>query len=77
MCTHNLRFEQKQEKYQLFSAEFFQFLKLKNLCLLYWASFRNDITFLIQCDFIQLISSVETANKNKVDYWSCNVWHCF
>ena len=35
MCTHTQCFEPKQEKYQNFSADNFQFLKLiKNLCLL-------------------------------------------
>ena len=28
-CTHNLCFEQKYEKYQIFSTENFQFLQLK------------------------------------------------
>ena len=35
-CTHNLCFEQKnKKKNKKNSAEFFQFLKLKNLCLLH------------------------------------------
>ena len=33
-CTHNPCFEQKQEKYQIFSAENFQFLKLKKYLLI-------------------------------------------
>ena len=41
-CTHNLCFEQKQEKYQNFSAEYFQFFQLKNAYIA-WASFRDVI----------------------------------
>ena len=37
--THNLCFEQK---YQKFSAENFQFLKLKKSMFIAWASFRNE-----------------------------------
>ena len=40
-CTHNLCFEQKLEKCQKFSAEIFQFLKLKKSLFIAWASFRN------------------------------------
>ena len=32
---------QKQEKYQTFSAENFQFLKLKKSLFIAWATFRN------------------------------------
>ena len=41
MCTHNLCFEQKQEKYENFSAENFQFLKLKKSLFIAWACFHN------------------------------------
>ena len=34
-CTHNLCFEQKQEKYQKFSDEIFNFYNFKNLCILH------------------------------------------
>ena len=33
MCTHNLRFEQKQEKYHNFSPENHHFYTLKNWCI--------------------------------------------
>ena len=37
----SLCFEQKQEKYQNFSVENFQFLELKKSLFIAWASFRN------------------------------------
>ena len=33
MCIHNICFDQKKEKYQNFSAENFQLLKLKKNCM--------------------------------------------
>ena len=39
-CTHNLCFEQK---YQNFSAENFQFLKLIKSLFITWACFRNGV----------------------------------
>ena len=48
MGTNNLCFEQKYEKYQHFSVENFQFLKLKKISVIAWASFRNvDSLFFI------------------------------
>ena len=52
-CTHNLCFEQKYEKYQIFSAENFQFLKLKKSLFIAWAIFRN----VIYCPFHHLSAS--------------------
>ena len=40
-CTHNLCFEQKLEKYQNFSTENFQFLKLKKSLYIACACFRD------------------------------------
>ena len=39
---HNLCFEQKQEKYQKFSAKNVQFLQLQKNQYISWACFRND-----------------------------------
>ena len=39
MSTHNLCFEKNKKKDQNFSAENFQFLKLKNSLSIAWASF--------------------------------------
>ena len=41
MCTHNLCFEQKLEKYQSFSAEKFSSVKLNKSLFIAWACFRN------------------------------------
>ena len=43
-CTHNLCFEQKQEKYQIFSTENFQFLQFKKKWYITWACFGNGST---------------------------------
>ena len=48
-CTHNLCFEQKIEKYQIFSAEKFQFLKLKNICVLHAQDFVMESKFVSKC----------------------------
>ena len=44
----NLCFEQKQQKYQNFSAENVKFLKLKKSLYMAWASFRNASFDLLQ-----------------------------
>ena len=42
MCTHNLYFEQKYERYQKFSTENFPFLQFKISVYIGWTCFRNE-----------------------------------
>ena len=60
-CTHTLCFEQNQEKYQNFSAENFQFLKLKKSLYIAWATFRNEIklTGIPFCSYYNTLVYVE------------------
>ena len=48
MCTHNLCFEQKLEKYQRFSTDLFQFLQLKKSLYIAWACFHNVLWPIIE-----------------------------
>ena len=63
MCTHNLCFEQKQEKCQNFSTKNFQFFKAKKSLLIAWASFRNA-----KQKFSELRSSVRLFADDCVLY---------
>ena len=50
-CTHNLCFEQKQEKYQTFSSKDLQFLQLRKNLYITWACFRNVMFILRNSGF--------------------------
>ena len=54
-CTHNLCFEQKEEKYQKHSAENFHFLKHKKSLFIAWACFCNASLMSLSLFFLNLI----------------------
>ena len=60
-CTHNLCFEQKQEKYQHYSSKNVHFLQLRNLCILH-----EQVFVMKETGSQMTIQNTDTALENTM-----------